>query len=131
ELRADSADRPAIRRVAVEEGLRAADDPSHFTGAADDAVLAAELAVAGRLVRRLDCRFETVAVLGVRLAFEQCDVRRGVGGHVVNPAKLIRPVQAVRDVVVVEDADSDDARGEIELRLALDETLLRLLARGG
>ena len=48
---------------------------------------------------------------------EREEVRLDVRRSVVDLAKLIGPVQLTGHMIVVEDADADDARREIELRL--------------
>ena len=70
----------AVRALADEQRLRAADDPAHLAVAAQDAVFDAECAVAGRIVCGLNRRVQPLAVVRMDLRIERRDVRLESGG---------------------------------------------------
>src|SRR5690606_30947676 len=100
-----------------------------LTIAALDAVLDVEHAVARRVMRLAHGRVELLAIVGVDLRFEY--PQAGLYGRrcIVDGSELIRPVQAISEVIVVEYADADEPRRKIELCLAPYQLLLGLLAR--
>ena len=81
------------------------------------------------VVRGSHRRVERFAVVRMDLCVERGNPRLEVRRQAVDMAELLGPVHPVVDVVVIEDTDADDARREIELRLAPDQAFLGLLAR--
>src|SRR5688572_2996539 len=65
------------------------------------------------------------------LRIEGQDVRLHLRRRVVDLAEQVGPVQTVVGVIVIENADADDACREIELCLAPYQALLRQLACRG